>query len=43
MRFWIRIASAWAHSDGRGFNLQIDVASLDGRITPSHRRIADKK
>jgi len=31
--FWTRIGSAWAHADGRGFNLQVDVVPLDGRIT----------
>ncbi len=31
--FWTRIGSAWAHADGKGFNVQIDVVPLDGRIT----------
>ncbi len=31
--FWTRIGSAWPHSDGKGFNIQIDVVPLDGRIT----------
>lgn len=31
--FWTRIGSAWPHSDGKGFNVQIDVVPLDGRIT----------
>lgn len=31
--FWTRIGAAWAHTDGQGFNLQIDVVPLDGRIT----------
>ncbi len=31
--FWTRIGSAWPHNDGKGFNIQIDVAPLDGRIT----------
>lgn len=30
---WTRIGSAWAHGDGKGFNVQLDVAPLDGRIT----------
>jgi hypothetical protein len=38
--FWTRIGSAWAHSDGKGFNIQIDVAPLDGRIT---LRVATEK
>lgn len=31
--FWTRIGSAWPHSDGKGFSLQLDVVPLDGRIT----------
>jgi hypothetical protein len=31
--FWTRIGSAWAHKDGKGFNLQIDTVPLDGSIT----------
>jgi len=31
--FWTRIGSAWANKDGKGFNIQIDVVPLDGRIT----------
>lgn len=31
--FWNRIGSAWAHADGKGFNIQLDVAPLDGRVT----------
>jgi hypothetical protein len=31
--FWTRIGSAWAHKDGNGFNIQIETAPLDGRIT----------
>jgi hypothetical protein len=30
---WTRIGAAWAHADGKGFNVQIDLAPLDGRIT----------
>jgi hypothetical protein len=30
---WTRIGSAWQHADGKGFNVQIDVVPLDGRIT----------
>ena len=39
--FWTRIGSAWAHADGKGFNLQIDTVPLDGRITL--RVAAEKK
>jgi hypothetical protein len=31
--FWTRIGAAWQHKDGKGFNIQVDVAPLDGRIT----------
>jgi len=30
---WNRIGAAWAHADGKGFNLQIEAVPLDGRIT----------
>ncbi|MCA9281073.1 MAG: hypothetical protein H6812_10635 [Phycisphaeraceae bacterium] len=30
--FWTRIGAAWAHTDGQGFNIQLEVAPLDGRI-----------
>jgi hypothetical protein len=39
--FWTRIGSAWAHKDGKGFNLQIETMPLDGRITL--RVVAEKK
>ena len=38
--FWTRIGAAWPHADGNGFNLQIETAPLDGRIT---LRIASDK
>jgi hypothetical protein len=31
--FWTRVGSAWAHADGKGFNVQVDCAPLDGRLT----------
>lgn len=31
--FWTRIGAAWAHADGKGFNVQIETVPLDGRIT----------
>lgn len=31
--FWTRIGAAWPHADGKGFNIQLDVAPLDGRVT----------
>lgn len=39
--FWTRIGSAWQHSDGHGFNIQIETVPLDGRIVL--RSAADKK
>ena len=38
--FWTRIGSAWAHADGNGFNLQIEIVPLDGRIS---LRVASEK
>ncbi|MDR3404229.1 MAG: hypothetical protein P4L99_17150 [Chthoniobacter sp.] len=38
--FWTRVGSAWAHKDGKGFNIQLDVAPLDGRIS---LRLAEEK
>lgn len=31
--FWTRIGSVWSHSDGKGFNIQLECVPLDGRIT----------
>jgi len=38
--YWIRIASAWAHADGNGFNIQLETVPLDGRVA---LRIATEK
>lgn len=38
--FWTRIGAAWPHADGKGFNAQIDVVPLDGRIV---LRVASEK
>ena len=38
--FWTRYGSAWAHRDGKGFNVQLDGVPLDGRIT---LRVASEK
>ncbi len=38
--FWTRIGSAWAHADGQGFNIQLEVAPLDGRVA---LRVASEK
>lgn len=31
--FWTRIGVAWAHADGKGFNIEVAAVPLDGRIT----------
>jgi hypothetical protein len=31
--FFTRIGAAWPHNDGKGFNIQIEIMPLDGRIT----------
>ena len=38
--FFTRIGVAWAHKDGKGFSLQVDIVPLDGRIT---LRVASEK
>ena len=30
--FFTRIGAAWPHKDSKGFNIQLDVAPLDGKI-----------
>jgi hypothetical protein len=31
--FFTRIGAAWPHKDGKGFNVQLDMVPLDGRVT----------
>ncbi len=38
--FFTRIGAAWPNSDGKGWNIQLDVVPLDGRIT---LRVATEK
>ncbi|MGD9790587.1 MAG: hypothetical protein AB7Q00_12700 [Phycisphaerales bacterium] len=38
--FWTRVGSAWAHNDGQGFNVQVEMVPLDGRLT---LRVASEK
>jgi hypothetical protein len=38
--YWIRIGSAWAHADGKGFNIQLETVPLDGQVT---LRVATEK
>jgi hypothetical protein len=28
--FWTRIGAAWAHEDGKGFSLSLDLVPVDG-------------
>jgi hypothetical protein len=37
---WTRIGAAWAHADGKGFSVQLEVVPLDGRIS---LRVASEK
>ena len=30
---WTRIGVAWAHADGKGFNVQLEAVPLDGRVS----------
>lgn len=36
--FWTRIGAAWPHDDGEGFNLQIEMVPLDGKIVLRKRK-----
>ncbi len=38
--YWTRIGAAWPHSDGQGFNVQLEVVPLDGRVS---LRVATEK
>lgn len=31
--FWARIGAAWKHGDGNGFNVQLEMVPLDGRVS----------
>ena len=31
--YWKRIGAGWIHSDGNGFNIQLESTPLDGKIT----------
>ena len=30
--FWTRVGSAWAHKDGKGFNIALDALPINGRL-----------
>ena len=39
--FWTRIGVAFAHADGKGFNIQVTCVPLDGRVVlrlPSEKK-----
>jgi hypothetical protein len=38
--YFTRIGAAWPHKDGQGFNIQLEVVPLSGRIT---LRVASEK
>ena len=38
--FWTRIGVAWQHADAGGFNIQLELTPLDGRVT---LRVASEK
>lgn len=31
--FWTRIGAGWQHKDGKGFNIQLEVVPLDGKVS----------
>ena len=35
---WTRIGAAWEHSDGEGFNIQLNANPVDGKLTLRTRR-----
>jgi hypothetical protein len=39
--FWTRYGSAWAHADGKGFNVQLEGFPVDGRLVL--REASEKK
>ncbi len=34
--YWTKIGAAWAHEDGKGFNIQLEAVPLNGTITLRH-------
>ena len=30
--FWLKIGAAWAHKDGKGFNISLSALPLDNRL-----------
>ncbi|MDD1532695.1 MULTISPECIES: hypothetical protein [unclassified Bradyrhizobium] len=30
--FWTKVGAAWAHDDGKGFNIQLSCLPLNGRL-----------
>lgn len=31
--YWTQIGSAWQHSDGKGFNIQLEAFPVNGQLT----------
>ena len=31
--YWTQIGSAWAHSDGKGYNILLESVPVNGRLT----------
>ncbi|MFQ5444845.1 MAG: hypothetical protein ACE5EK_09535, partial [Nitrospinales bacterium] len=31
--YWTQIGSAWEHSDGKGYNVQLEAFPVNGRLT----------
>jgi hypothetical protein len=31
--FWTKVGAAWAHEDGKGFNVTLSCMPLNGRLT----------
>lgn len=38
---WTRIGAAWLHEDGDGYNQQLDMVPLDGRIVTRRAKAKD--
>ena len=40
---WNRVGAAWAHRDGKGYDLSLDAMPVDGRVTLREQRREDFK
>ena len=41
--FWTRIGAAWPHEDGEGFNVQIEMLPINGKIVLRTPKADDEK